>query len=356
MNPADLPQRVLHSWPLEQWQHQTVVLAVSGGADSVAMLRLIHGLVGSSPQVIVAHFNHGWRGEESDRDQQFVQELAHSLGLTCIAEQASQPSSESRSEQTARRLRYAFLRKVAMQHQASVIATAHTASDRVETMLHNLCRGTGLSGVCSPTESRQLDSGLTLVRPLLNCYREQIAAYLQQLGQPYREDSSNRNEQYRRNFLRNSVLPMLRQVYGDGLDSRLLSFSQLVEQTVQLQQEQSQQYQNRIRDLLAQSILLGRLLEPSQNELVFPSQPMLDAAWPIVLLALQRQWHQRGWSQQAMSRKHWNRLREAWQRTTVPKQFKRTLRWKQLFQLPGSIEVASCNGWILLSKASPMQT
>lgn len=350
MSNVDLSHKLHRVLPLEQLQNHRHVLAVSGGADSVALLRLMHSLVGSSPNLLVAHFNHGWRGEESDRDQSFVEQLSASLGLNCFVERAT--TTESRSEQTARRLRYEFLQKIAHQHQAHFIATAHTASDRVETMLHNLCRGTGLSGICSLAETRSLKHGLTLIRPLLHCYREETVAYLQHLQQSFCEDSSNSNESYRRNFLRHSILPLLKQAYGDGLDSRLVSFSELVEETLQLQQQQRLQYQAHLDALLSEAILAGRMIQPSSAQLAFPCEQLLPHPWPIVLSHLQMAWNELGWSRQAMSRKHWERIRQAWLRVPRPKKPKRTLRPKSLFQLPGAIEVASCNGWITLTAST----
>ncbi|MFO0943788.1 MAG: tRNA lysidine(34) synthetase TilS [Pirellulales bacterium] len=351
MNLNDLSHRLFQVMPIEQWQCQRIVLAVSGGADSVALLRLVQQSVGISQNLLVAHFNHGWRDAESDADQQFVESLTQSLGVACATERAV-CTTESRSEQTARNRRYAFLQRVAAEHQANFIATAHTASDRVETMLHNLCRGTGLSGMCSLAETRKLVSGVTLIRPLWHCYREEILGYLRELGQVYREDSSNSNEHYRRNFLRHSVLPLLRKTYGEGVDKRLVSFSELAEETVQLQHQQCLEYGTQVASLISQAILAGRLFEPSSEQLFLPCRQLLPHPWPIVLNFVQQGWQERGWSRQAMGRKHWERLRQAWQRVAVPKRPKRTLRPKSLFQLPGCIDIASCNGWITLASGS----
>lgn len=340
--------KLLRVWPRELWEDQRIVLAVSGGADSVALLRAMHSLVDDTCQLRVAHFNHGWRGAESDQDQLFVEQLSNQFSLHCTIGRIEQQQDTSRSEQTARKLRYAFLQATAEQFQAQFIVTAHTASDRVETMLHNLCRGTGLSGVCSLRSSRKLTQSMTLVRPLLSHFREEVIAYLNLIDQSFRNDSSNINEHYRRNFLRHSVLPLLRQSYGDSLDQRLLSFSQLAEESIGQQHENTKRYLGQRDELIRQEVMLGTLAKPLQSEITIPCQMKLPTAWPTVLQVVQHLWGEQSWTRQAMSRSHWDRLRNAWHQIGPPKQAKRTLRLRSLFQLPGAIQVFECNGWLII--------
>ncbi len=149
-----LVSNLLQSWPLGLWQDQSIVLAVSGGADSVALLRAVcevRSHLRHSDRLHVAHLNHGWRGTESDWDEQFVVELSHTLGIACTVHRLPPQPESAKSEQAARKARHAFFKQVAHERNARFVATAHTASDRVETMLHNLCRGTGLSGVLADT-------------------------------------------------------------------------------------------------------------------------------------------------------------------------------------------------------------
>ncbi len=349
--PHPLVSNLLQSWPLELWQDQSIVLAVSGGADSVALLRAVcevRSHLSHSDRLHVAHLNHGWRGTESDRDEQFVVELSHTLGVACTVHRLPPQPESAKSEQAARKARHAFFKQVAHQRNARFVATAHTASDRVETMLHNLCRGTGLSGVCSPTLSRPLDTKVTLVRPLIASFREEVTDYLASLSQAYRDDTSNLDQAYRRNFLRHSILPLLREVYGEGLDRRLISFSQLAEETLQHQHLEADRYWIRAAHAEQKAVAENHLPARLSNELRVPCEKLLPTAWPIVLLSLQKAWHELHWKQQSMSRAHWEKLRNAWQRTVPPARNK-PRKSKSLFHLPDGLRVTSCQGWLTIS-------
>ena len=349
--PQPLVSNLLQTWPLELWQNQSIILAVSGGADSVALLRAVCEVQGHQSYVDrlhVAHLNHGWRGAESDMDEQFVVQLSHSLAVSCTVHRLPPQPESAKSEQAARKARHAFFKQVAHHRNARFVATAHTASDRIETMLHNLCRGTGLSGVCSPTLSRPLDANITLVRPLIASFREEVIDYLSRLSQTYRVDASNLDQSYRRNFLRHSILPTLREVYGSGLDSRLISFSQLAEETLKHQQMEAERYASHAAVAEQHAIAENRLTERLSNELRLPCEKLLPTTWPIVLLSLQKAWHELHWKQQAMSRANWEKLRTAWQKI-VPPVRNRVRKPKSLFHLPGGLKVTSCQGWLTIS-------
>lgn len=184
----------------------TVVCAVSGGADSVALL---HWLWSNQQTlgitVTAAHYNHCLRGEASDGDEAFVCGLCASwhiplaVGRGDVAGYSRQ--SGTSIEEAARQLRYEFLLA-----QPGYIALAHHADDQVETVLLNLLRGTGLKGLCA-MEAR---CG-RLVRPLLAVTRQEIEAYLQEHGLPHREDATNTEDDALRNRLRHHVIPLLRQ-------------------------------------------------------------------------------------------------------------------------------------------------
>jgi tRNA(Ile)-lysidine synthase len=347
-----LLKKLLETWPVEHWQSATVVIAVSGGADSVALLRGLHTMATDPALLHVAHFNHGWRGQESDEDERFVVELCRSLGLSfSTGKNVTAVVEQSRSEQLARKARYRFLREVASCRSARFIVTAHTASDRVETMLHNLCRGTGLAGVCTPSVHRMLDKHTMLVRPMVHCFRDEAIEFLKDIAQVFRLDSSNENQSYRRNFLRHSVLPLLRQVYGDDVDQRLFSYSQLAEQSLHVQLGLAQQYWLKTQELERDVVSHGWLPPSSTNELRLPSAALLPSEWPVVLLALQQQWQVNDWKQQSLTRQHWQRLRHHWQFLQVPTKL-RARSPRSLFQLPAGIEVSSLQGWLILSSSS----
>jgi tRNA(Ile)-lysidine synthase len=186
-----------------------VGVAVSGGADSVALLRLLDRLRDElGITLAVVHFNHALRGAGSEADAGFVAELAGALGLECLAAREDVGAEASRQgwnlEDAARRLRYAFFERVINQGKATHIAVAHTADDQAETVLAHLMRGTGPTGLAGiyPVAG-------TVVRPLLGTRRENLREYLRANGQKWREDSTNRDERRTRAHIRGQLLPMI---------------------------------------------------------------------------------------------------------------------------------------------------
>ena len=190
---------------------RTWVVAVSGGSDSVGLLRVLHALAAElGLSLTVAHLDHGVRGEASRADAVFVEELAGELGLPCDLGQW-QPTRISHFEADARRARYAWLYEVAHARRASAVAVGHTRDDQAETILHRIVRGTGLRGLAGIPERRVLswDPPVALVRPLLSISRQSIRESLGALGQPYREDASNADLARTRARIRHDLLPRL---------------------------------------------------------------------------------------------------------------------------------------------------
>ena len=186
-----------------------VLCAVSGGADSVAMLHLLLTLLKLQGCLITAaHINHLLRGEESTRDELFVRELCDTLGVPLevfhIDVAARANTCKESIELAARKVRYEALRQAAEKHACNKIATAHTASDTLETMLFHLCRGTGSTGLCGIPPKRG-----EIIRPLIRATRESVLAYLSENGLTYVEDSTNASLSYTRNRLRHKVVPEL---------------------------------------------------------------------------------------------------------------------------------------------------
>jgi len=362
---SNLPESLHQLWPVEEWCQQRILVAVSGGADSVGLLRALHGLAQDYSLIHVAHLNHGWRGQDSDDDQKFVSQLCQALGLHCHVghwnQWAPADVNHSRSEETARQVRYQFLAQKARELGARYIVTAHTASDRVETLLHNLCRGTGLAGACSPTFIRPLDDDLLLVKPLLTCFRQDVLNYLQSLQQSFCVDSSNENLEYSRNFLRQSILPSLRQLYGSEVDRRLLSFTQIVEQTVAVEQAIADQYWQLAQDAADHDSLLIREIGKDVDQcIVIPQASRVSVAWPVVLQSLQQAWHRRGWSLQGMSRSHWTKVQSLWlgpsaSLGTTPGQAIAPSRRAEL-TLPGAIRVSSFRDWIIFEPQTKIRS
>lgn len=184
----------------------TVVCAVSGGADSVCMLHVLVSLRETlSVTIEAAHYNHHLRGAESDRDEAFVSELCKLLNVPLHRGggdvRARMAQTHESAEEAARRLRYGFFDSL-----PGLVATAHTQDDNLETILLNLTRGTGLAGLCGipPVRGR-------IVRPMLPVSRAEIERYLDAHGLRYVTDSTNLTPDMRRNRIRQTVVPLLRQ-------------------------------------------------------------------------------------------------------------------------------------------------
>lgn len=200
----------------------TVIVAVSGGADSVALLDILASLKEFRLTLIVAHLNHCLRGSESDGDEAFVRELAARYGLPCEVDRADVQGISRRNklslEEAGRVARHAFLHWLAARHRASVIAMAHHADDQAETVLMRLLRGaggTGLAGIAPKTCDR-------LVRPLLGVTRGEIESYLRARQMTFRTDSSNADTKFLRNRVRHELLPYLAS-YNPSVRDRLVA-------------------------------------------------------------------------------------------------------------------------------------
>ncbi|CAG7656372.1 tRNA(Ile)-lysidine synthase [Paenibacillus allorhizosphaerae] len=208
-----------------------VVVAVSGGPDSVALLHLLFALSGRYRwRLTVAHVNHGFRGEESEREAAIVVGLAQELRLPCESVDIDVPrhirETGKNAQVAARELRYAFLTEVAERSSASRIALAHHADDQAETALMRFIRGTGPSGLAGMPMRRMVKNGLELIRPLLRIYKSDLVDYCHRHRLPYCTDSSNLENKYFRNQMRNVALPFLRQ-YNEQLSSSLLHLTEM---------------------------------------------------------------------------------------------------------------------------------
>lgn len=193
---------------------ETVIAAVSGGADSVALLMVLCALREKHQlSIVCAHFNHGLRGLDSDTDAAFVADLAGNLGIPLLngADDVPKYAAEHHAsmEEAARELRLRFLRTCAIEQGASHVATGHTRDDQVETVLFHLFKGTGVRGLAGMAPR----SGM-MVRPLLDCSGQELREWLLAQGRTWREDASNRDTRYERNFIRHDVLPLVESRFG----------------------------------------------------------------------------------------------------------------------------------------------
>ena len=191
----------------------SVTVALSGGADSVALLLALLELKDEfSLKISAAHLNHGLRGDEADRDELFVCELCDKLNVPLFCEKADVKSfakAEKLSiELAARKVRYSFLERVSV----GKIATAHTSNDQIETVIHNIARGTGITGASGIPAKRD-----RVIRPLILAERCEIEAYLKEKGVSYCIDSTNSDTQYTRNMIRKNIVPLFNEINSGAI-------------------------------------------------------------------------------------------------------------------------------------------
>ena len=206
----------------------SVLCSVSGGPDSVALLRVLKELSREWPLSLSAlHVNHGLRGAESDADASFVGTLCRQLEVPLhVRSQPLKAGPGMNLQDLARRVRYRFLSEIASA-AGSVAATGHNLQDQAETFLLKLARGAGPTGLSGIFPAREIlprgpvESPVRMVRPLLERDREEILGFLERRGQPYRDDSSNRNLRYDRNWVRHQLIPDLRSRLNPALITTL---------------------------------------------------------------------------------------------------------------------------------------
>lgn len=206
---------------------ELILCAVSGGKDSICLLDWLLRLAPDEGfSVCAAHFDHRLRGEESERDRRFVEDFCGERNVPCHTGSGDVRAFAAERglgiEEAARQLRYAFLEETASKLGAVRIATAHTADDNAETLLHNLARGTGLRGLCGIPPVRG-----KIVRPLLRTGTEEVIAYLNEHGLPFVEDSTNASDRYTRNRIRHQLMPELRAL-NDGFTQNLIRCQSLL--------------------------------------------------------------------------------------------------------------------------------
>lgn len=189
---------------------QTVVVGLSGGADSVALTHILLSLKEElSLNLIAAHVNHCIRGKEADRDEQFVKDFCKKYSVTLETLRFDVPKEAEKTgeseEECGRRIRYDFFNSLA--GKDGVIATAHNFNDAVETFFINLSRGTGLRGLCSIPAKRG-----NIIRPLINCTRDEIEKHCKDNGLSFVTDSTNLSDDFTRNKIRHGVLPVMNEI------------------------------------------------------------------------------------------------------------------------------------------------
>lgn len=233
-----------------------LLVALSGGADSVALLRVLHA---GGWSVQAAHCNFHLRGEESDRDEEFVCSLCEELGIVLHVTHFDTRDWASRKhlsiEMAARELRYAWFDELCTEHALQYVAVAHHQDDSVETVLLNLIRGTGIDGLrgIRPKNGR-------VVRPLLGVNRTEVLAYLDALKQPYVTDSTNLTDEYTRNKIRLTLLPLLEEV-NPSVRKSISAMTDHLSDVAEVYETAMQQAVQRVTVSDGSEVLIERLLE-----------------------------------------------------------------------------------------------
>lgn len=297
----ELENRLSESWPVGEWRDSHVLLGVSGGPDSTAMLRALASLKApgrGTGELFVAHLNHLSRGQAADADEDWLKALCERLQIplevsrTDVAAIALEQGDGW--EAAARAARYDFLRRAAERVGARFVLTAHTADDQAETVLHRLLRGTGIEGLAGIPKARPLSPGIALVRPLLQVWRHEVIEYLAAIGQDFRTDASNQDTRWTRNRLRHELLPQLRD-YNPKVDTALVRLAE--------QAHEAQQVIERHASALAEKCVVADAAQARINCGQLTSQPPI-----IVREVCKVAWRLVGWPEQSMGFDQWQQL------------------------------------------------
>lgn len=280
------------------WQAPAVV-AVSGGADSVALLVGLVRLAPPAARLVVAHARHDVRPEAGE-DRRFVSELASCLGVPCESRPlAVRDDPEGRGEgmeARARRLRYEFFTDVAYAHGARHVVVGHTADDQAETILHRALRGTGLAGLAGMQPSRALAEGVALLRPMLALPRSLGREFLEVERTSWREDATNAELRYARNFLRHAVLaPAIRGPYPGASDALVRLGLQAAGVAAAL-------------DAAAAALLDIHARRQADGTIIIDAGPLAALEGPLLGHVLVALWSREGWPRRHMSARHYDSL------------------------------------------------
>jgi tRNA(Ile)-lysidine synthase len=239
---SEVEGMIIHDQLIERGS--CIVVAVSGGPDSVALLHILHTMKEQFGwNLVVAHVNHNFRGAESDSEAAFVDELAASLELPCEVGVIDVPAyieqTSLNSQVAAREKRYEFLHQVADKYRSNYIALAHHADDQAETILMRLIRGTGPSGLAGILPRRN-EKNVELIRPLLRIKKEALIDYCEENNLSYCQDSSNKLRKYFRNEIRLDIMPYLQQ-FNEHFPEALVRLAELMRAEDDHMEEQTMQ-------------------------------------------------------------------------------------------------------------------
>lgn len=290
-------RRLRRAFPPERWRDLTVLVAVSGGADSVALLRGLHAIREEGPgRLIVGHYNHQLR-EAGDADEAWVVDLCRGLDISCELGRGAEPLATNRIglEAAARRVRYAFLQAAAERLGARYVLTAHTADDQAETLLLRLLRGAGVRGLSGMRRARPLGSEVVLLRPLLKRRRRELQNYLRRIGQPFRTDAMNADSAFTRVRMRKWLRRLERREQLPAIKN-LARAAELLGETADYLAESA----DRAAEQLEAEVAAGRFSLDSELARTLPSLLLRET--------LRSLWRKAGLPESGMSRQQWRRL------------------------------------------------
>lgn len=307
-----------------QLHSRRLLLAVSGGADSVALLRGMLQLAAEFDLGLkAAHLNHKLRGRQSHQDAKWLKAFCRRLDVPLVIGRENVAARAAKRgqgiEEAARQARYEFLEWTAREQGCTHIAVAHTADDQAETILHHIVRGTGISGLRGMSPVRELNAGesegradsslqtpdspasatrLFLVRPLLSVRRSEIEAYLSDLGQDFRTDITNLDPTFTRNRLRRTLLPLLRTEFNARVDEALLRLGRQAAEA------------HGTFETLAQRILADAVLERGETCCRIDCCALAEQPRHLIRETLHHLWRQLAWPRRGMGFADWDRLAE----------------------------------------------
>ncbi|MEM9351655.1 MAG: tRNA lysidine(34) synthetase TilS [Planctomycetota bacterium] len=301
-DPSHVVSVVRSAWPPPAWGPLHVGVAVSGGADSMALLRCldaIHRTLDDRGRLYALHVDHQLRGEAAAADAEWVVQECESLG---IEPHVLKPRQSARGsdltdgmEAYSRRIRYHLLGEACEKLGARYLAAGHTADDQAETVLLRILRGAGLRGAAGIPFTRPLTPSVSVVRPLLACSRKAILSYLAEVGQEYRRDETNNDLGFRRNLIRHEWLPKLETVFPDASDA----LRRLAEQCRETQA---------VIESLAEELLALCELSCSKSGFSLAVGPLNEADEPLARETLRLAWREAGLGEQGMTRRWWCEL------------------------------------------------
>jgi tRNA(Ile)-lysidine synthase len=352
-----LERAVVDAWPSDDWRDMHVVLAVSGGPDSVALLSAMQRLkqqVGGRGRLFVGHLNHRLRGEVADADQEWLAGLCQRLDVPLEADRADVAALATAQgdgfEAAARTARYDYLIRIAERVGARWVATGHTQDDQVETVLHRLMRGTGLTGLAGMPRCRPLTPSVSLVRPLLGSRRCDVLAYLAKLGEDYRTDATNRDLRFTRNRLRHELLPKLRTAFDGDFDGAIVRMAAqaaeaqaVIDQYAAAVAAKYVEFDWPAKDEPNDRPVVGQAA-PLAAGLKIDCRPLAVEPGIVVREVCRTAWREAGWPLQAMGAEKWQQLADL------------VTDWRDRkgVNFPGNILASQEDGWLRLCRADAL--